>query len=293
MQRLAQVGASGSGRMKMAAEESNANRRKQVQASLKEMEEKQKAKKKNVTLQMRLQRSGLKTSKQAFYIMSTIAGLAVGAILFLTGNTPLVCLGGLAAFGFGFPRWVLSFLTSRRQKKFLAEFANSIDIIVRGVKSGLPLNDCLKIIASESPVPVGPEFKEIIEAQRVGLPLDQCMTNMFERMPLAEVNFFAIVLSIQQKSGGNLAEALGNLSTVLRERKKMLGKIQAMSQEAKSSAGIIGFLPIGIMIMVYLSSPDYISLLWTDPFGHVLMAGSAAWMTVGVLMMKKMINFDF
>jgi len=280
------------GRAKLAADDT-VSRRKQVQESLKESEAKQKSKKKQLTMRVRIQQAGLHLDPRTFYILSFVLGLVLAAILAVTANPLLICLGGFLAASLGFPRWLLSFLTKRRQAKFLDEFANSIDIIVRGVKSGLPLNDCLNIIARESPEPVGPEFLEIVEAQKAGIPLAQCLDNMFERMPLAEVNFFSIVLSIQQKSGGNLSEALGNLSKVLRERKKMLGKIQAMSQEAKSSAAIIGFLPFGIMGTVYLTSPDYISILWTDPVGHVLLAGSAVWMLTGILVMKKMIAFDF
>jgi tight adherence protein B len=280
------------GREKLSADD-NVSRRKQVQESLKEIEEKQKAKKIKLTLRMRIQQAGLNLAPRSFYVFSFAAAIAVTGVLAVTGNQPLVLLGAFAATSLGFPRWVLSFLTKRRQAKFLTEFANSIDIIVRGVKSGLPLNDCLNIIAKESPEPVGPEFAEIVDAQRAGIPLNKCLENMFERIPLAEVNFFVIVLSIQQQSGGNLSEALGNLSKVLRERKKMLGKIQAMSQEAKSSAAIIGFLPFGIMGAVYATSPDYISILWTDPTGNVLLAGSAVWMLTGVMVMKKMIAFDF
>jgi len=280
------------GREKLSVDDT-VSRRKQVQDSLKEIEDKEKAKKKKLTLRMRIQQAGLSLTPHSFYLFSLAAGIAVAGVLAISGNQPQVLLGAFAATSFGLPRWVLSFLTKRRQGKFLAEFANSIDIIVRGVKSGLPLNDCLNIIAKESPAPVGPEFAEIVDAQRAGIPLNKCLESMFERTPLAEVNFFVIVLSIQQQSGGNLSEALGNLSKVLRERKKMQGKIQAMSQEAKSSAAIIGFLPFGIMGAVYATSPDYISILWTDPTGNVLLAGSAVWMLTGVLVMKKMISFDF
>jgi tight adherence protein B len=130
-------------------------------------------------------------------------------------------------------------------------------------------------------------------AQAIGMPLGEACAKLYERMPLAEANFFAIVIAIQQRAGGNLAEALGNLSKVLRDRKKMKAKIRAMSQEAKASAAIIGALPIAVMIMVYISSPNYISLLWTESVGRLMLAGSALWMLAGVLVMKKMINFDF
>jgi tight adherence protein B len=125
------------------------------------------------------------------------------------------------------------------------------------------------------------------------VPLGEACGKLFERMPLPEANFFAIVISIQQKSGGNLSEALGNLSTVLRDRKKMKGKIKAMSTEAKASAGIIGSLPVAVMSIVYVTSPDYITLLWTERLGQLMLAGSAVWMLMGILVMRKMINFDF
>ena len=137
------------------------------------------------------------------------------------------------------------------------------------------------------------EFRTIVETQAIGMPLGEACMKLYEDMPVPEANFFGIVVAIQQKSGGNLAEALGNLSRVLRDRKKMKAKIQAMSQEAKASASIIGVLPIAVMTLVYLTSPQYISLLWTEPFGRLMLAASAVWMFMGVMVMKKMINFDF
>jgi tight adherence protein B len=149
------------------------------------------------------------------------------------------------------------------------------------------------MVAAESQSPVKEEFRHIIETQALGLPVADCVERMYDRMPLPEVNFFAIVVAIQQRSGGNLSEALGNLSRVLRDRKKMKQKIQAMSQEAKASAAIIGALPLVVMALVFLTSPDYISLLWSEPLGQIMLAVSGAWMLCGVLVMRKMINFDF
>ncbi|MCG8451114.1 MAG: type II secretion system F family protein, partial [Pirellulales bacterium] len=187
----------------------------------------------------------------------------------------------------------LGFLTKRRQKKFLLELPNAIDIIVRGVKAGLPFADCMRIIATESQEPVRSEFRAVIESQTVGVQAGDAVERMYQRIPLPEVNFFAITVGIQQHSGGNLSEALGNLSKVLRERKKMTAKIQAMSQEAKASAAIIGSLPILVMVLVYLTSPDYIELLWTERLGQIMLAASVFWMFMGVMVMRKMINFDF
>ncbi len=165
------------------------------------------------------------------------------------------------------PFWLLSFLKKRRESKFLNSFPDAVDIIVRGVKAGLPLLDCLKMVAIEAPEPLKTEFRTIVETQAVGMPLGEACLKLYEDMPVPEANFFGIVISIQQRAGGNLAEALGNLSRVLRDRKKMKAKIQAMSQEAKASAAIIGALPIAVMTLVYITSPKYMSLLFTDADG--------------------------
>jgi tight adherence protein B len=187
----------------------------------------------------------------------------------------------------------LAKITARRQKKFLAELANAIDVIVRGIKSGLPLNDCLGVIAKESPEPVAGEFQEVIEQQRVGVSLGEAMERMARRMPLPEVKFLAIVIAIQQQSGGNLAEALANLSTVLRDRFKMAMRVKALSAEAKSSAMILASLPPGVMFMVHSSSPEYIAPLFSTRTGYMFIAAGLFWMSIGILVMRKMINFKF
>jgi tight adherence protein B len=268
------------------------SRRDTVEATLKEFEERHK-KSRNQPISVRIAQAGLKWSKRQFLLLS----IGIGTAMFLAGlvgGSGLLIAAALAFAGaFGIPRWLLSFLKKRRESKFLNGFPDAVDIIVRGVKAGLPLLDCLKMIASESAEPVKSEFRMIVETQAVGMPLGDACQKLYEEMPVPEANFFGIVISIQQKSGGNLAEALGNLSRVLRDRKKMKAKIQAMSQEAKASASIIGSLPLAVMTLVYLSSPQYISLLWTEPLGRVMLAASAFWMFTGVMVMKKMINFDF
>lgn len=267
-------------------------RRKALQDTLSELDARQKQRSR-ASLKVRIQRAGLTWTVQFFYILSaTIALVALAGGLAAGMSFIVAALFGIAA-GVGGPRWLINFLTKRRQKKFLMEFPNAIDIVVRGVKAGLPLNDCVRMVAAESPAPVGTEFRQVIETQALGLSLSDCVDRMYERMPLAEVNFFSIVVAIQQTSGGSLSEALGNLSGVLRDRKKMKQKIQAMSQEAKASAAIIGSLPLIVMILVFLTSPEYISLLWTEPLGQLMLVGSAFWMMCGVLVMRNMINFDF
>ena len=268
------------------------SRRDVIENTLKEVEERHK-KSRNVPLGVRIAQAGLSWSKNQFFLISGALGAALAALGMLTGSGLLV--SGLMALagGFGLPRWLLSYLKKRREGKFLDAFPDAVDIIVRGVKAGLPLLDCLKMITLEAPEPVKSEFRAIVETQAIGMPLGEACAKLYEQMPVAEANFFGIVVSIQQRSGGNLAEALGNLSRVLRDRKKMKAKIQAMSQEAKASAGIIGALPLAVMTMVYITSPNYISLLWTAPLGRVMLAASVVWMAMGVMVMKKMINFDF
>jgi tight adherence protein B len=267
-------------------------RREQVEDTLKELEVRNK-KQKNLPLAIRISQAGLSWSKRQFIIFSTIFGAALFVAVFIVGGSLIAAAGAGFAGGFGAPRWLLGFLKKRRETKFLHNFPDAVDVIVRGVKAGLPLGDCLRIIANEAQEPVRGEFKVIIEEQTVGIPMGDACAKLFERMPLPEANFFGIVVSIQQRAGGNLSEALGNLSRVLRDRKKMKAKIEAMSMEAKASAMIIAALPFCVMILVYISSPSYIELLWTHPTGRFLMACSAGWMLMGVMVMKKMINFDF
>ena len=268
------------------------SRRDVVEQTLKEFEERHK-KTKSPPLSVRIAQAGLSWSKRQFLLISAGLGAAMFSIGVLTGAGLLAAVALGFAGAFGLPRWLLSYLKKRREAKFLNAFPDAVDIIVRGVKAGLPLLDCLKMITSESPEPVKSQFRMIIETQAIGMPLGEACQKLYQEMPLPEANFFGIVIAIQQKAGGNLAEALGNLSRVLRDRKKMKAKIQAMSQEAKASAGIIGALPLAVMTLVYITSPDYITLLWTDSFGRLMLAASAVWMTLGVIVMKKMINFDF
>jgi len=295
-QRVARVTRAGNARLTPAADsdvDNSEKRRKQMQETLKTLEDKQKEQKKRIPLKTRIERAGLDIEPRIFYIASAVCGLVVMLGLKLAGLSLFIALLGGFAAAFGLPRWVLSYLMKKRQKAFTEEFANAIDVIVRGVKSGLPVNDCLRIIATESPEPVRTEFQGIVEGQRVGVTLEQGLEKIYERMPLPEVNFFQIVLSIQQKTGGNLSEALGNLSKVLRERKKMRAKIQAMSQEAKASAAIIGALPPGVMLLIYFTSPDYMTVLFTTTPGNMIIASGLMWMGIGILVMKKMIDFKF
>ncbi len=276
--------------------EVTANRRKQVSESLKEIERRQKESEK-VTLRLRLIRAGLNITPRTFWISSAIFGVSAAAIVFVSlERTPLTMIGSLVVgfvAMFGVPRWILGKMTKRRLDKFLNELANAMDIIVRGIKSGLPLNECLQIIARESPDPIGPEFREIVEQQRVGVTLGEALDRLAQRVPLPEVRFLGIVIAIQQQSGGNLSEALSNLSGVLRERLKMKLKVKALSAEATASAGVLACLPPGVTVLLGTVSPKFIAPLFNTQTGNFYILIGVVLMTIGVLVMRKMINFKF
>jgi len=267
-------------------------RKQQVQDTIKNTEAKKKSKNR-VPLRMRLIRAGLSMKPSTYYLLSCLTGVVGGFIVLVTGSSPLVSLLAAFACGFGLPRWNLARMIKRRQAKFLLEFANAIDIMVRGVQSGLAFSDCMQIIARESPEPVRSEFADLLEQQKVGVPLSSAFERMLERMPLQEVNFFAIVIAIQNQTGGNLAEVLSNLAQVLRDRYRLEAKVRAFSAEAKTSAIIIGALPPCVILAVFFTSPGYISILWHDKLGNIMLIGSAIWMLIGILVMRKMINFDY
>jgi tight adherence protein B len=268
-----------------------AAKKKQVATSLKEMDRKRGNGRANLDAQ--LLQAGLSTSKQQFIIYSALLGAFLGGMVWLKTQNLYVGAAFLLIGGLGVPRFVLGRLKKRRVKKFIEHLPSAIDIIVRGVRSGLPLGDTIRIVANEGNEPVKSEFRRIVEAQTVGLPLTEAVERLTQRVPITETNFFSIVIAIQSKAGGNLSEALGNLSKVLRERKAMKGKIGAMAMEATASAAIIGAVPFVVTGMLYMSSPSYISLLWTTSHGRMASVVAMIWMSIGTAMMKKMINFDF
>jgi len=272
------------------------NGRKQaIETTLRELEEKQKFRPgAKPSLINRMRQAGLSWSKQTYYIVCSGSGAGSFVVTVALFNiSVLPALGFGIAGGLLLPHLYVNRRRNQRLKRFSAEFPNAVDVIVRGVKAGLPLVDCLRIISTEAQEPVRTEFKTIVEDQTLGMPLDQAVQRLSECVPLAEANFFAIVVALQSRTGGSLSEALGNLSKVLRERKKMQAKIKAMSSEAKASAGIIGSLPVVVTSLVYLTSPDYIMLLFTTTVGQLTLAGALVWMGMGIFIMRQMINFDF
>ncbi len=273
------------------------SRKQSVEEALREIAEQEtgaNGKRRKVSLQVRLRQAGLSWSRQTFYIFSVasgVLGFLVAAIAFGIGQIPAV------GFGLGAALLIPNAFINRKRKKrlasFVAELPDAIDVIVRGVKSGLPLSDCLKSIAAEAAEPVRTEFKAIVDDHTMGMPLSEAAARLPDRVPVPEATFFAIVIAIQSRSGGSLSEALGNLSRVVRERKKMKNKIQAMSSEAKASAMIIGALPFLVAGALAAIAPEYIALLFSTLVGNIILAVSGLWMLTGILVMRKMIAFDF
>jgi tight adherence protein B len=283
-----------SGHQRRAADrmaELTASRKKSVAESLKELEESENAKRR-LSLADRIAQAGLTLEPRTFMLLSAGLGLGGAVFVFAAAEQPLVALMVALILGLGLPNWLLSSLRKRRMARFLNEFPNAIDIIVRGIKSGLPLGDCLRIIAAEAREPLRSEFRYIVESQSLGLSVGDACARLFKRMPLQEANFFVIVIQIQQKAGGNLSEALSGLSRVLRDRKKMKAKVAAMSMEAKASAVIIGSLPFIMAVMVQIVSPGFIDPLFKKQTGHIILMGAGFWMLCGIVTMKSMINFD-
>ncbi|MGQ0532589.1 MAG: type II secretion system F family protein [Caulobacteraceae bacterium] len=287
------AGTKGVDRRKQATEIAALKRRQSTTEALKELSNNEKqSRKRRFSVKGQLAQAGVNVTPVMFWGASA----GVGMVLGITGLLVQGYIGAAMGFFIGFlglPRWFLGMLVAGRQKKFANQLADAIDVIVRGVKSGLPLGQCLRIIAAESPEPLRAEFQSLVDSQSMGVPLDQGMQRMYDRMPLPEVNFFSIVLIIQQKTGGNLSESLGNLSSVLRARKLMKEKVKALSSEAKASAMIIGSLPIIVMCMVYFTRPAYIMILFTDPTGNLILLGAATMMSMGIFIMHKMVNFKF
>jgi len=254
---------------------------------------KENAKAKRADLQKRIERAGLSITVKNYWIASGISGVVSGIVSLLFVHSIIAFVLAGFAGGLGLPRWVLNFLTKRREQAFTREFAPAMDAIVRSVKSGLPVIEALKLVASEIPQPVAGEFQRLTDSLKLGLTMEQSIRRMYQRMPTSEVNFFGIVMSMQSKSGGNLSEALGNLAGVLRDRKRLKDRIRAMSSEAKSGAIIIGSMPPGVMALVYVTTPAYMAPMFSTEIGNALLIGCALWMGLGVMVMKSMIAMKF
>lgn len=293
--RLETVAASHAGVGRPGKASAEKPRKRSVEATLVEAEERQAAKMRRrykPSLAMRLRQADIGWTPRHYYLLCVgVAAASFVAVVALVGPLPAAGLG--LATGLLFPHLYVGFRRNRRLNRFQTLFPDAIDVIVRGIRSGVPLADCLKIVAAEASEPVKGEFKTLIEDQALGMPIGEAVQRLPDRVPVSEASFFAIVIAVQSRTGGNLSEALANLSSVLRERKRMLGKISALSAEAKASAGIIASLPVIVAAILYVTSPVYISILLTTLTGNIVLAACGIWMTLGVLVMRRMINFDF
>jgi tight adherence protein B len=270
-------------------------RRKSMQDSLKDHEKKlteRNQRRSNRSIKGQLEQADLNITPARFHLFGVGGAILLALISLLYGANLLLAAGLLLIAALGAPRWLLSFLIKRRQEKFLEELPTALDVMCRSIRSGLPLNDAIRLIASDGQEPVKKEFRRIVDAQQMGLGVADAVERMSLTMPLQEVSFLATVIAIQAQAGGNLSEALSNLSRVLRDRRKMRAKVKALSMEAKASAVIIGALPFIVAGLVYVTSPGYITILFTDPRGHLILLASGIWMAIGIFIMRNMINFD-
>jgi len=237
-----------------------------------------------------LLQAGIQAQPTSFILVCVGLGIAGTLTAFLIGmDTIAIPAVGIAA-GAGLPKFVLGYIAGKRQNEFTLHFAEAIDVITRGIQSGLPVGECLAVISREFEGPVGEEFTMIIEGQRLGMTLEDIMQRALKRVPTAEFKFFAIVLQIQKQTGGNLAGTLENLSEVLRDRKRMKDKIKALSSEAKSSAAIIASLPFAVLGLLSIVNPPYVAVLFNEGI-HLVYIGLGT-MAFGVFVMNQMINFD-
>ena len=243
-------------------------------------------------LRLRLAQTGKKwTLAQYAYASGGIAFLMM-ALLWLKGAPLFLALFAGLLLGAGLPHMVVNFFIARRIKKFTASFPDAIELLVRGLKSGLPVGETLGVVAREVPGPVGEEFKMVTEKIKIGKSMEDSLQETADRLGTAEFQFFVITLAIQRETGGNLAETLANLADVLRKRAQMKLKIRAMSSESKASAYIVGSLPFFVFGMVWTVNPAYLAGFFYEPRLIIAGIGGAIWMSLGVFIMAKMVSFE-
>jgi tight adherence protein B len=243
-------------------------------------------------LAVRLNRTGKSWTVTQYIYASVGLAVVVGSLVFVASQAPLLSLGVGLFVGAGLPHMVVGFLINRRTNAFITKFPDGIELLVRGLRSGLPVTETLGIVAAEVPGPVGFEFKTVIDRIKVGKTMEDALQDTADKLGIAEFNFFTITLAIQRETGGNLAETLSNLANVLRQRAQMKLKIKAMSSESKASAYIVGSLPFLVFGAILYINPEYIGAFFTDDRLIVAGLGAGVWMGLGVFIMAKMVNFE-
>ncbi|MFT4027152.1 MAG: type II secretion system F family protein [Novosphingobium sp.] len=243
-------------------------------------------------LALRLHRTGKPWTISQYVYASVGIALAVAVVLFLKTGSPLLSLAVGIAFGAGIPHFVVNHFVKKRTNAFTTKFPDAIDLLVRGLRSGLPVTETLSIVSSEIPGPVGQEFKLVTERIKIGKTMEDALQETADRINTPEFQFFVITLAIQRETGGNLAETLSNLGDVLRKRAQMKLKIRAMSSESKASAYIVGSLPFIVFAMIWWVNSSYLSAFFTDDRLIVAGLGGLVWMSIGAFIMAKMVSFE-
>jgi len=266
--------------------------RAEIAKKLKEAsQDKKKAAKNKMSLRRKMQQAGMDAPISHYWIGCVIFTVLVALGLSMTDLSGAAKSFFLFTAFFGLPRFFLKFKAKRRQKKFMLEFADALDAMTRLLQSGMPVSEAIAMVSREFTGPVGEEMQVVYDEQRIGTPLGEAVLRTAERMPLTEVKMFATAIQIQTETGSSLSEVLTNLSSVIRSRFQLQRKVKALSSEAKASASIIGCLPLLVALGLYAVNPDYIALLFTTPKGKLMTTGAVIWMSLGVFMMKQMINF--
>lgn len=266
-------------------------RRADLAKKLKDTAEPLKKEEKKQTIRDLMIYAGLTPTQSHFWIGSAVAGFVFILLAIIFAASPIIYIFAFLIGFFGIPRFVLKFMAGKRQKKFLEEFADALESMVRLLKAGMPVGEAIAMVAREFHGPVGEEMSRVYENQRIGVPLGEAVLEAAKRMPLAEVQMFATGIVIQQQTGSSLSDVLMNLAALIRARFRLRRKVQALSAEAKASAAIIGALPVVVSLGLYFINPDYIGLLFTTSSGKFYLTCAVCWMMVGMFIMRQMINF--
>jgi tight adherence protein B len=243
-------------------------------------------------MRKRLEMTGKDISLGKYALVCLGVGLFIAAALKLRGAPLLLSILVGLFFGIGGPHFFIGKMIQRRIKKFNSNFPDAIELMVRGLRSGLPITETLGIVAGEIPGPVGLEFRMVADKMKIGRTMEAALQETADRLGTAEFQFFVITLAIQRETGGNLAETLSNLADVLRKRAQMKLKIRAMSSESKASAWIVGSLPFVVFTLVWFINPTYMGNFFTDQRLMVAGLGGLIWMSIGAFIMAKMVNFE-
>jgi tight adherence protein B len=243
-------------------------------------------------LALRLHRTGMDWTLNQYIYASLALALTVAVLVFLKTHAALLAIAAGLLIGGGVPHMAVGMMINRRILAFIARFPDAIELLVRGLRSGLPVTETLGVVSAELPGPVGEEFKLITERIKIGKTMDEALQDTADRLGIPEFQFFCITLAIQRETGGNLAETLSNLAEVLRKRQQMKLKIRAMSSESKASAYIVGALPFVVFTLLWTINPGYIGHFFTDQRLIVAGLGGLVWMSIGAFIMAKMVSFE-